>query len=287
MSASPTIGGAPVDDDPPPAAGADAPPGTTVADETEEAGREILLGTVTRWKQGRDFFRRIPSSPRCKLCAAPFKGVGAPFMRAIDKGPYPKNPMYCSACFKWLHKHQAGAEIECSLLFADVRGSTTIAEHMRPAAFRQLMEQFFARSSQVIVDADGLVDKFVGDEVVAIFIPALTGADHARRAIDAARRVVSLMAGEDGAHLLPVGAGVHAGIAYVGSVGGSEQADFTAMGDPVNVTARLASAAGAGEVLVTLAAAAAAGLPTDGLEHRNLTLKGRSDVTEVVVLGAA
>jgi adenylate cyclase len=111
--------------------------------------------------------------------------------------------MYCSACFKWLHKHQAGAEIECSLLFADVRGSTTIAEHMRPAAFRQLMEQFFARSSQVIVDADGLVDKFVGDEVVAIFIPALTGADHARRAIDAARRVVSLMAGEDGAHLLP------------------------------------------------------------------------------------
>ena len=64
-------------------------------------------------------------------------------MRAIDKGPCSKNPLYCSACFKWLHAHQAGAEVECSLMFADVRGSTTIAEHMRPAAFRELMEEFF------------------------------------------------------------------------------------------------------------------------------------------------
>jgi adenylate cyclase len=73
-------------------------------------------------------------------------------------------------------------------------------------------------------------------------------------------------------------------VAYVGTVGDGEMVDLTAMGDPVNVTARLASAAGAGELLVSLDAARAAGLDTTALEHRSLELKGKSSATEVVVL---
>lgn len=84
---------------------------------------------------------------------------------------------------------------------------------------------------------------------------------------------------------VPIGAGVHTGVAFVGTVGEGDQVDLTAMGDPVNVTARLASAAGAGEVLVTLAAAEAAGLADAGLEHRQLSLRGKSQPTEVLVLG--
>ena len=85
---------------------------------------------------------------------------------------------------------------------------------------------------------------------------------------------------------LPVGAGVNTGVAYVGTVGNDELIDFTAMGDPVNVAARLSSAAGAGELLVSLSTLTAAGMTDDGLEHRSLELKGKTETTEVVVLRA-
>jgi len=203
-------------------------------------------------------------------------------MRAIGKGPWPKNPKYCSACFKQLSAHQGGAEIECSLLFADVRGSTTLAEGMPPTEFKELMHRFFETSAHILFEHDAIVDKFVGDEVIGIFIPGLTGELHARRAVEAARALVSRTA-----PWIPVGAGVNTGIAYVGTVGEGDDTELTAVGDPVNVTARLASAAGAGEVLVTLPAAEAAVIDTAGLEHRQLELKGKSQLTEVVVLGAA
>jgi adenylate cyclase len=82
---------------------------------------------------------------------------------------------------------------------------------------------------------------------------------------------------------IPIGAGVSTGIAYVGSIGQGPDAELTAMGDIVNTTARLASAAGAGEILVTAAAAAAAELPAT-LTRRSLELKGKSELTDVVVL---
>ena len=80
---------------------------------------------------------------------------------------------------------------------------------------------------------------------------------------------------------------MNTGIAFVGAVGADDVAEFTAMGDPVNVAARLASAAGADELLVTAAAAEAAQLDASGLEHRSLELKGKRDATEVVVLSAS
>ncbi len=83
---------------------------------------------------------------------------------------------------------------------------------------------------------------------------------------------------------LPIGVGVHTGIAFVGSVGAGANVDLTAMGDPVNVTARLASAAGAGEVFVTVDAALAAQLDESGLERRSLELRGRSEAVSVLVL---
>jgi adenylate cyclase len=83
---------------------------------------------------------------------------------------------------------------------------------------------------------------------------------------------------------LPIGAGAHTGIAYVGTVGDGPMVDFTAMGDAVNVTARLASAAGARELLVSAPAALAAGLDESGLERRRLDLKGKTELVDVVVV---
>jgi adenylate cyclase len=227
----------------------------------------------------------LPSSPRCKFCAAPFAGPGGVIMRMLGRGRWPKNPKYCGNCFGMLRRNHGGAEVECSLLFADVRGSTSLAEEMRPKEFTRLMGRFYDTATAVLTTRDAIIDKFVGDEVIGIFIPALTGESHAARAIDAARELLKETGHTDAdGPWVPVGVGVNTGTAYVGAVGEGHDTELTAMGDVVNTTARLASAAAAGEVLVTTAAAASARLTGESLERRTLTLKGKSEATEVLVV---
>jgi adenylate cyclase len=252
-----------------------------------EAWRAMLLGTHWQFRAGRRLLKHLPHEPRCKLCAAPFEGAAAPFMRLVGKSPWPKNPKYCGSCFKTLAKNHGGAEIPCSLLFADVRGSTRLAETMRPSDFMTAMDGFFRTASEILIEHDAVVDKFVGDEVVAIFIPALTGERHAVRAIAAGRALLVASGHGSPGPGLPIGVGVHTGIAFVGSIGVDANVDLTAMGDSVNVAARLASAAGSGEALVTIEAAQAGDLDLSGLEHRDLELKGKSTRTSVVVLRAS
>jgi adenylate cyclase len=148
------------------------------------------------------------------------------------------------------------------------------------------MDRFFRTASAVLVEHDAIIDKFVGDEVVALFIPALAGERHAARAIEAGRALLATTARKRDPSL-PIGVGVHTGIAFVGSIGVGTNVDLTAMGDPVNVTARLASAAGPDEVLVTLEGTEAADLDTSDLEQRDLVLRGKSGRIRVVVLPAS
>jgi adenylate cyclase len=245
--------------------------------------RGMLEGTIGDFAAGRRFLRHIPSSPRCKLCAAPFRGPGAPFMRILDRGPWDKNPTICGFCFKALERGRGGAEIELTLLFADIRGSTGLAESMDAGSFHRLMGRFYQEMTRVLVAHDAIVDKFVGDEVVALFIPALTGANHAGRAVEAARDMLRATGHADATGpWAPLGIGIHTGPAYVGSIGDTVT-DFTALGDAVNVTARLASAAAGGEILVSADASALAGLEPD-LETRHLTLRGRQQPLDVRVL---
>ena len=250
-----------------------------------EMWRAILLGTAPQYARARRFFQRVPGHPRCKMCAVPFGGIGAPFMRMLGHRRWAKNPKYCGACFSLLQANHGGAEIECSLLFADVRGSTTLAEGISPARFSRLMARFYETAAAVLVERDAIVDKFVGDEVMALFIPAVAGEQHARRAVDAAQALLRATGHEEAAGpWLPVGAGVHTGTAFVGSVGETLQTEITALGDVVNTAARLASSAAGGEILVTDAAAAAAGFDASALEHRQLELKGKSLATDVIVI---
>ena len=247
--------------------------------------RAILLGEDPRFRRTRGFLRRLPGSPRCKMCSAPFAGLAAPLMRLMGRRRWGKNPKYCRFCFTVLSTQHGGAEIECSLLFADIRGSTALGEQMSPAAFRTLLNRFYSIAADILVDHDAIVDKFVGDEVMAIFIPALAQERHAGRAIEAARSLLSATdQGATGGLSVPLGIGVHTGTAFVGSVGEGGHTELTALGDTVNVAARLASAAGAGEVLVTDAAATAAGLTPTDYARRQLDLKGKSAATDVVVL---
>jgi adenylate cyclase len=123
--------------------------------------------------------------------------------------------------------------------------------------------------------------------VVAIFIPALSGELHASRAIAAGQALLAATGHASGGEAwLPLGIGVHSGEAFVGAVGDGNAASLTALGDTVNVAARLASAAEAGQLLVTTAAVSAAHLEARGLDQRDLELRGKSETVSVVVLGA-
>ena len=264
----------------------DTPP--TTPPETEAIWRGILLGTDRRYQDSYKFLSRLPGSPRCRMCAAPFKGPGAVIARRMGRRPWAKNPHYCEGCFVLLVDQRGGAEIDCSLLFADVRGSTTLAENMTATEFRRLLNRFYETAAHVLFEHEAILDKFVGDEVVAIFVPALTGELHAARAVAAAQGLLRATGhGDPGGAWLPIGIGVHTGVAYVGAVGEAPSTVITALGDTVNVAARLASAAGPGELLLSMDAARSAKIEGESAERRDLELKGKSERVPVLVLGAA
>lgn len=253
-------------------------------DRDEAFWRDFLTRGDSRERTLRGVFRRIPQGPRCQLCAAPFSGAGAPLMRLLGKRRSDMNPTTCNSCYDFMSKHHGGAEIECSFLFADIRGSTTMAEALSATGFRALLDRFYGTASTVVFEHDGSVDKFVGDELVAIFFPLLSGERHAAHAVDAAQALLRATghAAVEGPWV-PLGAAVHTGPAWVGAVGDDVHTELTALGDTVNTTARLAAAAAAGEILVSIEAAVAAGLDP-GLEPRFLDLKGKQAPSKVVSL---
>jgi adenylate cyclase len=253
-------------------------------DASVEFWREFLVNGSARERANRRIYRRIPAEPRCRLCAAPFGGIGAPLMRMIGKRPAENNPNLCSTCFTFITRNHGGAEIELSLVFADIRGSTTLAEGMTSTAYRGLLDRFYDVAAKAVIDHDGFVDKFVGDELVAIFAPLLAGDQHAIRAVEAAQSLLRATGHEEAAGpWAPLGVGVHTGTTWMGAVGDGPHAAMTAVGDAVNVTARLASLAKPGEILVTTDAARAAGVG-EGMPRRQLELRGKQELTEVVSL---
>ena len=250
----------------------------------DEFWRDYLTRGHPTERRIRSVFKHIPHSPRCELCAAPFSGAGAPIMRLIGKKPASRNPRLCTGCFNFLAAHRGGAEIDCTMLFADIRGSTTIAEGMSSTDYRGLLDRFYTVASSVVFDHEGTVDKFVGDELVAMFFPLLSGDRHAICGVEAAKDLLRATGHADAeGPWAPIGAGVHTARTWFGAVGQGSHIELTMLGDAVNVASRLASRAAAGEILVTSDAAASAGLdPT--LERRSLDLKGKSLATEVVSL---
>ena len=139
---------------------------------TEEQWRAILTGEHRGMLALRRNFGRLPSPPRCKLCYAPFHGIAGAVLKPWF-GPWERNPQLCKNCMKALTKQGVGgAEIEISMLFVDIRGSTGLGERLGPAAFAALLTAFYRLAANAIVETDGVVDKFVGDEAIGLYIPS-------------------------------------------------------------------------------------------------------------------
>ncbi len=187
---------------------------------------------------------------------------------------------------EFCNEYPGGTELEISMLFADIRGSTALAEGMRAVDFSRLMNRFYRQATDALMDTDAFIDKFVGDEVIGLYFPLFAGQAHAAAAVRAAHQMLRAVKRGSGDHAFPVGIGVHTGVAYVGTVRGAEGSaqDVTALGDNVNIAARLASEAHGGEALISEAAVGAAGLDLGNAERRQLALKGRSEPVRVRVL---
>jgi len=250
----------------------------------EEEWRGLLLGTNPGLRAFRRAFLTLPSPPRCEFCAVPFAGPLAPVLKILGKGPWVRNPRYCFACCSKLIRNKGGVELELSFLFADVRGSTPLGERLGPTGLHDLMDRFYEVGIDALIAHGALIDRFMGDQVVGYFAPGFAGPSHARQAVLSGLDILRATGHGDANPWVPVGAGVHTGRAFVGSVGkGQDMAELTALGDPVNIAARLASVAATGEVVVSEEAFAASGLEGDP-ERRELTLKGVSAPVNVRVL---
>ncbi|MGE5689557.1 MAG: adenylate/guanylate cyclase domain-containing protein [Pseudomonadota bacterium] len=227
-----------------------------------------------RLQRIRHLMRLLPHAPRCKLCNAPFSGAGRVLLKPTPYVQSPMNPNLCNACFEKLPL--GGVELDIGVLFADVRGFTALAESLPPAEVERRLGRFYRIAFDVVVRHDGLVDKLVGDGVMALFLPTVVDGDACAEMVAAGEELVREvgMAGEDS---LPIGVGVDFGRAFVGNVGPSELAkDFTALGDVVNIAQRLEGAAGPRELVVSERVWSHLPAPGRPAETVELELKGKS-----------
>lgn len=193
--------------------------------------------------------RRLPSDPRCRLCRAPYGGFGGRVMRRFGYAPSRKNPGLCSSCFE--KAPMGGVEMEVGVLFADVRGFTSLAERMSPDAIAQMLNRFYACASKILTRS-AIIDKLVGDEIMALYLPHMLGERWEDDLVrDAGELLAAVGYGTGAEPWLPLGVGIDVGRAYVGNVGAGEVKDFTALGDVVNTAARLQSSAGAGQIVLS------------------------------------
>jgi adenylate cyclase len=174
-----------------------------------------------------------------------------------------------------------------SILFADIRGFTSLTEGMEPQEVIGLLNECMDFLSRAIDAEGGVVDKFIGDELMAVFGAPVTQDDHARRAVSAALRMREGMAALNearrarGDRALGVGVGINSGVAVAGNMGATNRLNYTVVGDAVNLASRLAGQARAGEILISGATLKLAG---DGLSAPPLggrALKGFSTAIEV------
>jgi len=233
-------------------------------------------------KRLRRIMRMLPHDPRCKFCNTPFQGVGSVIARVLfSKQRSALNPRFCNMCEIAAREFPGGAEVPMSILFADIRGSTALSEQMSPTEFSRLIHRFYTATTKAVIEEDGLVEKLAGDGLAAFWGAGFAGPDYVSRTLKVAQRLATVMT----QMAIPVGISVHAGMAYFGAMNTADGlTNISAAGEEVNMAARLASKAAAGEIIVSEQALKEAGVDSSELESRSLELKGISEPVFVRVM---
>lgn len=230
---------------------------------------------------------KLPAKPRCRLCLAPFKGLGGWIMRRKGKIRNSRNPNYCNDCDKLLEAFPGGADVEMSLLYVDIRNSTEYTHNNETSNVSLRINSFLNKATQIITDHDGFVMAFYGDCVVAAWPPGFSGQDHAHKAQQAA---IALAADKNiidaQGKSIPVGVGVHTGEVFIGTVSALQGSfrDVSIFGSNVNLTARLAAQAKASQALSTAEHIIAAGKDPASFSSTSMELKGFADLVQVYTI---
>jgi adenylate cyclase len=225
--------------------------------------------------------RRLPGDPRCHLCHAPYGGFGGRIVRRMGFAPSRKNPNLCDMCFE--KAPMGGVETETGILFADVRGFTAASEGMAPGEVATLLNRFYKAATEVL-SRHAIIDKLVGDEVMALYFPYLLSQRWGDDMLeDAADLLAAVGYGTGDEPWLRVGIGLDVGNAYVGNVGSGDVKDFTAIGDVVNTASRLQGIAGEGQVVMSERLFGVLADPP-ACETRSVELKGKVEPQAVRVM---
>ena len=242
----------------------------------------VLSGTLGK------VYKILPSNPHCSECGVPMAGFGGNALRFIGSAPSSFSSRLCSGCEKAARTHEGGAEVELTMVFADVRDSTPLAEELGPTGFRDVINRFFKETSKVLIEHNAMVNRLVGDQVIGLFVPRFAGKNHAKSAFEATKDLLLVTGhGQGKDPWISVGAGIHTGQAYVGAVGSANGVnEIAVLGSAANLCARLSSKAAAGEILISEDSVKFGNLDVDGLETRSLELKGLSQPVLVNVVKA-
>jgi class 3 adenylate cyclase len=205
----------------------------------------------------------------CKGCwqqmhvPIPLRGVLSLPFRLFGIKPSRMNPNTCTVCELMFTKvmRTRKISIDATVMFADLRNYTSLSQSQSPDAMSGLLDAFYDECAGAIWDHDGLLNKTIGDAVMAVFNFPIRRADHAAQAVLAARAIQERwqarrekLVGTSGlaASELSIGIGIHCGELSFGEFGRSHR-DLTAIGTVVNTAARAQSAASAGDILLTQA----------------------------------
>lgn len=178
--------------------------------------------------------------------------------------------------------HLGGETREISVVFADIRGYTRLAEQYAPAELMRILNEYLHILTGAVWEEEGTVTMFIGDALMAIFNAPLPQPDHAVRAVRAAwrmREALERQTAATGAVLAPVqyGIGVNSGLAVVGNIGARDRLqNYTAIGDAVNMAQRLQTSASANQILLSAATFVEVAGSVVASELGPLAVKGKS-----------
>ena len=210
----------------------------------------------------------MPTASKPKICRGcweqmrvpvPIRGPMAVPLRLCGIRRSNMNPDICTICemmFATVMRRR-NIEVDLTILFADLRGYTALSERMEREGIRELLDFFYDECAAAIWEQDGLLNKTIGDAVMAVFNFPLAHADHAHRAVLVAREMQRRCADvcmsirqREGLPDIGIGIGIHTGLTAFGEFGRVHK-DVTAVGSVVNLASRLQTAAAAGEIVVS------------------------------------
>ncbi len=187
-----------------------------------------------------------------------------------------------------LNKYFNAQRIQCTVLFSDIRGFTTMSQHREPEEIVTLLNQYFSRQTDVIFQHGGTMDKFIGDAIMAFWGAPIADPNHAQHAVEAALDMIEALqlfkkslGGELG-ESFDIGIGIHSGEAVVGMIGSETKLDYTCIGDTVNTASRLeGQTKGRARILVSAATKALCDDTIKFKDHGAVSVKGRDESVKI------